>query len=73
VLDQFFTEQSRTRDPEKRLRVVRQFEKRLLDEKAYQIYVLWWKRIIPHWAKLKGYKAGPSHYLEDLQDVWISE
>ncbi len=73
VLDQLFTEQSRTRDPEKRLRAVRQFEKRLLDEKAYQVYVLWWKRIIPQWAKLKGYKAGPSHYLEDLQDVWISE
>jgi len=73
VLDQLFTEQSRTRDPEKRLRAVRQFERRLLDEKAYQIYVLWWKRIIPQWAKLKGYKAGPSHYLEDLQDVWISE
>jgi peptide/nickel transport system substrate-binding protein len=73
VLDQLFTEQSRSRDPEKRIRLVRQFEKRLLDEKAYQIYVLWWKRIIPHWTKLKGYKAGPSHYLEDLQDVWISE
>ncbi len=73
VLDRVFMEQSRTRDPEKRLQFVRQFEKRALDEKAYQIYVLWWKRIIPHWAKLKGYKAGPSHYLEDLQDVWISE
>jgi peptide/nickel transport system substrate-binding protein len=73
VLDQLFVEQSRTRDPQKRLQLVRQFERRALDEKVYQPYVLWWKRIIPHWAKLRGYKMGPSHYLEDLQDVWIAE
>jgi peptide/nickel transport system substrate-binding protein len=73
VLDQLYTQQSRTRDPQKRMQIVRQFEKRALDEKAYQVYVFWWHRIIPHWAKLKGYKIGPSHYLEELQDVWLSE
>src|SRR2546428_348856 len=68
-----YDEQSRTEDATRRITVVRQFEKRLLDEKVWQIYVLWWKRIIPHSTKLHGYKVGPSHYLEDLQDVWISE
>ncbi len=73
ILDRLYTEQSREQDPARRLRLVRQFEKRLLDERVWQIYVLWWKRIIPHWATLQGYKVGPSHYLEDLQDVWLSE
>ncbi len=73
TLDRLFLEQSRTQSPEKRLQLVRQFEKRVLDEKAWQMYVLWWKRIIPYWAKLKGFIAGPSHYLVDLEDVWISE
>jgi len=73
VLDRLFTEQSRSPDQARRLALVRQFEKRLLDEKVWQIYVLWWKRIIPHWATVRGYKMGPSHYLEDLQDVWLGE
>ncbi len=73
VLDRLFTEQSRSPDQARRLAVVRQFEKRLLDEKVWQIYVLWWKRIIPHWATVRGYTMSPSHYLEDLQDVWLAE
>lgn len=73
TLDRLYLEQSRTQSLEKRLPLIRQFERRLLDEKAWQIYILWWKRIIPHWAKLKGFIAGPSHYLVDLEDVWISE
>lgn len=73
VLDRLYTEQSRERDLDRRLRLVRQFEKRLLDDRVWQIYVIWWWRIIPHWATLRGYTVGPSHYLEDLQDVWLAE
>lgn len=73
ILDRLYTEQSRERDQARRLRLVRQFERRLLDEKAYIMYVLWWHRIIPHSTKLRNYRVGPSHYLEDLQDVWISD
>ncbi len=73
TLDRLYTEQSRSEDANHRMALVRQFEKRLLDDRVWQIYVLWWKRIIPHSAKLHGYKVGPSHYLEDLQDVWVSE
>ncbi|MBI2122935.1 MAG: ABC transporter substrate-binding protein [Armatimonadetes bacterium] len=74
VLDQLFRELSRERDPARRLRLIRQFEKRALDEKVWQIYVLWWHRIIPHWAKLKGFKMGPAHHLDpDLQDIWLAE
>jgi peptide/nickel transport system substrate-binding protein len=73
TLDRLYTEQNRSLDARHRLVLVRQFERRLLDDRVWQIYVLWWKRIIPHSARLHAYKISPSHYLEDLQDVWISE
>jgi peptide/nickel transport system substrate-binding protein len=74
VLDDLYEKQSRELDPKKRLGLLRQFEKRVLDERAYQFHVLWWQRVIPHWAKLKGWKITPSHYLnQDLTDVWLAE
>jgi len=73
-LDLLYFQQSRTADKATRLRVVRQFEKRLLDDQAYAIYVLWWQRIIPHWRKLQGYKTTTNHYVEpDLAEYWLSE
>jgi peptide/nickel transport system substrate-binding protein len=46
----------------------------VLDEKAYQFDLLWWQRIVPHSAKLKGWKITPSHYVnQDLRDVWLTE
>jgi len=74
VLDDLYEKQSRETDPKLRLALLRQFEKRVLDEKAYQFHILWWQRIIPHWAKVKGWKITPSHYLnQDLAGVWLAE
>ncbi|HEY3249237.1 MAG TPA: ABC transporter substrate-binding protein [bacterium] len=73
VLDRLYTEQSRSTNAAHRMVLVRQFERRLLNDRVWQIYVLWWKRIIPYWARVHGYKVGPSHYLEDIQDVWLGE
>lgn len=74
ILDQLYTEQSRERDPARRLRLIRQFERRVLDERAYQVYILWWYRIVPHSTRLKGWKMGPAHHLDpDLEEVWIDE
>lgn len=74
VLDALYEKQSRATSPKERLTLLRQFEKRVLDEQAYQFHILWWQRIIPHWAKVKGWKITPSHYLnQDLRDVWLSE
>ncbi|MBI3002478.1 MAG: ABC transporter substrate-binding protein, partial [candidate division NC10 bacterium] len=56
-----------------RLKLLRQFERRVLDEKVYQFHVLWWQRIIPHWKTVRGWKITPSHYLnQDLRDVWLA-
>jgi len=74
VLDDLYEKQSRIADPKERLKLLRQFEKRVLDEQAYQFHVIWGQRIIPHWAKVKGWKITPSHYgNQDLRDVWLAE
>jgi hypothetical protein len=52
---------------------VNQFEK-IVFEKAYFAPGLWWVRSIVHWAKVKNWKAAPSHYSnQKLQDVWLAE
>ncbi len=74
ALDELYDKQSRATNPKERLTLLRQFEKRVLDEQAYQFHILWWQRIIPHWAKVKGWKITPNHYVnQDLRDVWLAE
>ncbi len=61
-------------DPEKRKAIIRQFEKRLLDEEAHYLMTLQWHRIIPHSAKVKGWTITPSHYLNNTLDtVWLDQ
>ncbi|MBI3077322.1 MAG: ABC transporter substrate-binding protein [Deltaproteobacteria bacterium] len=73
VLDGLYERQSRATDPGERLRLLRQFEKRVLDEQAYQFHVLWWQRTVPHHARVKGWKIIPNHYAnQDLRDVWLA-
>ncbi|MBI4526569.1 MAG: ABC transporter substrate-binding protein, partial [Deltaproteobacteria bacterium] len=74
VLDELYEKQSRANNAKERVKILRQFEKRALDEKAYQFPVLWWQRIVPHWKKVRGWKITPSHYVsQDLGDVWLAQ
>jgi peptide/nickel transport system substrate-binding protein len=74
VLDELYLKQARATNPAERKKFVWDFERRVLDEMAYQWPSLWWQRIIPHWTKLKGWKITPSHYLnQDLRDVWLAK
>ncbi len=74
VIDDLFSRQGRATDPEERKKLLRQFEKRLLDDEAHVIYTLQWHRIIPHNAKVHGWTITPSHYLNNqLDTVWLSE
>jgi peptide/nickel transport system substrate-binding protein len=53
---------------------MRQYEKRVLDEQAHTFASLWWHRIIPHRSVVRGWKIGPSHYLnQDLANVWLTQ
>jgi len=73
VLDKLYDEQSQATNPEEREKLVRQFEKRLLDEQAHVLMTLQWHRIIPHSSRLHGWQITPSHYLNNTLDtVWLS-
>jgi peptide/nickel transport system substrate-binding protein len=74
MLDELYDKQARASNPEERKALIRQFEKRLLDEEAHYILTLQWHRIIPHNSKVKGWQVTPSHYLnQQLDTVWLSE
>jgi peptide/nickel transport system substrate-binding protein len=73
TLDELYVKQARATDAGERRKLVREFERRVL-EQAYQVPTLWWQRIVPHWTKVKGWKVSSSHYLgQDLRDVWLAE
>jgi len=41
-------------------------------EQAHELFVLWQHRIVPYRWYLKGWKAGPSFYVnQDLATVWL--
>ena len=74
VIDELFVKQARATEGEERKKVLRAFEKRLLDEEVHVIYTLQWHRIIPHSSKVRGWTITPSHYLNNqLDTVWLGE
>lgn len=73
-LDELYEQQSATTDPERRKQLVWEFENRVIQEQAYAFPTIWWQRIVPHSAKLKGWKITPSHYVnQDLATVWLAQ
>ena len=71
VLDDLYDKQSGELDRKKRIGLLREFEKRAL-EQSYTIPTIWWHRIIVTNSKLKGWHITPSHYVgQDLADVWL--
>jgi peptide/nickel transport system substrate-binding protein len=74
VLDELFDTMNRTVDATEQRRLMRQFEKRVLDEQAHMLITLWWYRIVPHRASVRGWKISPSHYQhQDLATVWLAQ
>jgi peptide/nickel transport system substrate-binding protein len=74
VLDELFEKQSRATDLNERKKYVQQFEKRVMDEEARSLITHLWRRIIPHWSKVRGWKPSPSLYTNQSHDrVWLSE
>jgi peptide/nickel transport system substrate-binding protein len=52
--------------------LMREFEKRVLDTEAHEIFLLWRYRIVPYRSYVKGWKIGPSHYVnQDLATIWL--
>jgi peptide/nickel transport system substrate-binding protein len=73
VLDALYDKQSQATNVEERKKIIREFEKRVLDEQAHYLMTLQWHRIIPHSSRLHGWTITPSHYLNNTLDtVWLS-
>jgi peptide/nickel transport system substrate-binding protein len=73
-MDKLFDAMNETADVEEQRKLMRQFEKRGLDEQANALVTVWWYRIIPHRSSLKGWRVSPSHYLnQDLSGVWLDK
>jgi peptide/nickel transport system substrate-binding protein len=70
-LDALFIGQALTADARERLRIVREFERRALTD-AYTVPILWYNRIVPTAAYVRGWNMTPSQYIgQDLADVWL--
>lgn len=74
VLDALYDKQSKATNVEERKKIIKEFEKRVLDEQAHYLMTLQWHRTIPHSSKLHGWTITPSHYLNNTLDtVWLSQ
>ena len=64
----------RETDAAKQRALMREFEKHVLDTEAHELVMTYWYRIIPLRSYVKGWKTGPSHYLnQDLANVWLDK
>ena len=64
----------RETDSVKQRALMRDFEKRVLDTEAHEMVVTYWRRIVPLRSYVKGWKVGPSHYVnQDLANVWLDK
>ncbi|MBV8591703.1 MAG: ABC transporter substrate-binding protein, partial [Acetobacteraceae bacterium] len=71
VLDALYVGQAITPNLPQRTKVVREFERRAL-EQAYTVPILWWDRIVVTESNVRGWNMTPSHYIgQDLTDVWL--
>jgi len=62
----------RETDAAKQRSLMRAFEKYVLDDQAHDLFVLWQHRIVPHRSYVKGWKIGPSFYVnQDLATIWL--
>jgi peptide/nickel transport system substrate-binding protein len=69
-----FDDMLRELDKSKQKARLLEFNKYVLDDQAHGIFLLWWQRIVPYRAYVKGWKIGPSHYVnQDLATVWLDK
>jgi peptide/nickel transport system substrate-binding protein len=59
-------------DPTRQRSFMRDFERHVLDTQAHEMVMTYWYRIVPLRSYVKGWKTGPSHYLnQDLATIWL--
>jgi peptide/nickel transport system substrate-binding protein len=61
-------------DPAKQRTLMRAYERQIVDVEAHEFPMLWWNRIIVYQSYVKGWKIGPSHYInQDLATIWLDK
>jgi len=61
-------------DPAKQHALMYDFAKDVMDTQAHELMILWWYRIVPYRAYVKGWKVSPSHYInQDLANIWFDK
>jgi len=70
-LDRLYMAQWAAPDPVSRRKLVRDFERRTM-EQAYVVPLVWWYRIIVTSPRVNGWTMSPSHMIyQDLATVWL--
>ncbi|HEX9871836.1 MAG TPA: ABC transporter substrate-binding protein [Candidatus Tectomicrobia bacterium] len=73
VLDALYQQQAREMDEQKRIQLVKEMDKRIL-EKVWRIQGLWYTRLEVHSAHMRNYEPQPSHHMNRrFEDVWIAQ
>jgi peptide/nickel transport system substrate-binding protein len=61
-------------DALKQRALMRDLEKYVIDTQAHELPLTFWYRIVPYRSYVKGWKIGPSHYInQDLATVWLDK
>ena len=69
-----YNELSKAGTLEEQRKLMRAYEKRVLDETASQFITLWWYKINPYRSYVKGWSIAPSHYLaQQLDQIWLDQ
>jgi peptide/nickel transport system substrate-binding protein len=64
----------RETDPAKQRVLMRAYERQIVDTEAHEFPMLWWNRIMPYRSYVRGWKIGPSHFInQDLATVWLDK
>ncbi|MBT6095583.1 MAG: hypothetical protein HOH04_11930 [Rhodospirillaceae bacterium] len=72
--DAIYAKLEKEGDPKVQRDLIRQYEKRVLDDAAVAFISLWWYKINPHRSYVKGWKIAPSHYLnQHLDNIWLDK
>ena len=73
VVDDLFQQQAREMNEQKRIQLVKEIDKRLL-EKVWRIQGLWTNRMEVRIARIRNYEPHPSHWANRrFEDVWMAQ
>jgi ABC-type transport system substrate-binding protein len=73
VADAFFQQQAQEMNEEKRIQLVKEMDRRIL-EKVWRIQGLWTIRLEVRSPKIRNYEPQPSHWMNRrFEDVWLAE